>query len=185
MDSEKQTNFKEPKVVEDINPILKRYGFKKKKTSKTLEFKTLEEWEKIQSIWEEKHPIRYQLREIYYKLYRLWNDEISMIPKRIKWFFQRGWRGYSDCDIWGFDYYLAEIISKGCKQLAKEKQGYPSNSTPEEWDIVINKLVNMFDEYPKMLDFEKGYDKITQEEFDKKMDEMFGLLRKYFVNLWD
>jgi hypothetical protein len=108
-----------------------------------------------------------------------------MIPKEIKWFCQRGRRGYSDCDVWSFDWYLAEVISKGCKQLAKEKHGYPYGLTEEEWDVIINKISDGFEEYMKIIDHEEEYDKITQEDFDKKMDELFGLLRKYFVNLWD
>ena len=37
-------------------------------------------------------------------------------------------------------------------------------------------------EYKKNL---RKKNSLTKEEFDKKMDDMFGLLRKYFNNLWD
>jgi hypothetical protein len=157
----------------------------KKTSHKFSEIKSLEEWEKIEKEWKQNHPILYILRETYYWCYRLWNHKIAMIPKEIKWFCQRGRRGYSDCDVWSFDWYLAEVISKGCKQLAKEKHGYPYGLTEEEWDVIINKISDGFEEYMKIIDHEEEYDKITQEDFDKKMDELFGLLRKYFVNLWD
>lgn len=186
METNPNLNLKPAKIIKDIKEILKRYGLVNRKTKfeRDMECKTMEEWDRIEKEWKCKHPILYKLREFYYILYRFWTYKIAIIPKEIKWFYQRGKRGYSDCDIWGFDDYLAEIISNGCKKLAKEKHGYPVNLTEEEWDIIINKIADGFAEYRKIMDHEDGY-KLTPEEFDKRMDEWFGLLRKYFVNLWD
>ena len=175
--------FKSPKIIQEIGPILEKYGFQNKK--KYINFRSIEEWEKEEKIWKEKHPILYILREFYYKLYRLWNHKISMIPRRIKWFFQRGKRGYSDNDVWNFDSYLAEVISKGCKQLAKEKHGYPSNLTLEKWEEILNSLSKKFEEYTKIIYLEEGYETVSPEEFDKKMDEMINLLKNHFTHLWD
>jgi len=36
--------------------------------------------------------------------------EIMRIFKEIKWFWQRGKRGWADCDVWGFQDYLTDII---------------------------------------------------------------------------
>ena len=35
---------------------------------------------------------------------------LSFIPKEIKWFFQRGFRGYSDRDVWNIDEWFLNII---------------------------------------------------------------------------
>ena len=35
--------------------------------------------------------------------------------------FQRGWRGYADHDVWGFDTYLAGVMAAGMRQLAVKK----------------------------------------------------------------
>ena len=182
----KDNYTKTPKVIKDIKPILDKLIFKKDKPHKDLyEFKTMEEWARIEKEWRAKHPILYVLREFYYILYRLWNNEISMIPKRIKWFCQRGWRGYSDFDVWSFDYYLADVISKGCKQLAKETHGYPCESSPEEWDIILKKISKEFEEYIKISDLEEGYNNLSREEYEKKLDVMFDLLKKNFGSLGD
>lgn len=179
--------LRDPKVIKEIKPILEKYGdFKpSKKTIKDFEFKSMEEWAEIERKWKAKHPILFILRELYYKLYRLWNNEISMIPRRIKWFFQRGWRGYSDFDVWSFDYYLANIISKGCKQLAKEAHGYPCESSIDEWNKTLLLLSKEFEEYNKIMELEEGYDKFSREEYEKKVNDMFELLKKNFGNLWD
>lgn len=75
-----------------------------------------------------------KIKEIYYFFYRLWYNEISYFPKRIKWFFQRGWRGYADCDTWDFHSYLCKVIPGGLKQLAEENVGCPRDlyDCPEE-----------------------------------------------------
>lgn len=176
-------NFKSPKIIQKIKPILEQP--KLQNAEKDNNFRSIEEWEAEEKIWKAKHPILYVLREFYYKLYRLWNNEISMIPRRIKWFFQRGWRGYSDNDVWNFDSYLAKVISKGCKQLAKEKHGYPSDLTPEKWEEILNEISKNFEEYIKIIELEEGYETISQEEFSKKLDKMFDLLKNNFGHLWD
>ena len=48
--------------------------------------------------------------------YGIW-QKIRDIPSEIKYFIQRGRRGYSDRDIWGLDSYLVSIIYNGIKKL--------------------------------------------------------------------
>ena len=43
----------------------------------------------------------------------------------IKWFIQRGVRGYSDRDVWNFDTYIFKILSGGLIRLADTTHGYP------------------------------------------------------------
>jgi len=178
--------FRDPKIIESIKPILDKLSFKKSKPYKDLyEFKSMEEWRRIEEEWKTKHPILYILREFYYILYRFFNNELFMIPKRIKWFCQRGWRGYSDCDVWSFDGYLAEIISKGCIHLSKTTHSYPCESSPEEWDKTLKEIAKDFEDYNKIMEHDEGYDKLTREEYDIKVGKMFALLRTNFGNLWD
>lgn len=79
----------------------------------------------------------------FYNVKRYWLYELSMyfpfreidrlivkiiwlfadFPYEIKWFIQRGKRGYSDRDLWSFDLYLAKIINRGAWQLADEIHG--------------------------------------------------------------
>ena len=43
------------------------------------------------------------------------------IFNKIKFFFQRGIRGFSEQDLWDFEFYVCNIISGGLKELSKYK----------------------------------------------------------------
>lgn len=89
--------------------------------SKTMEIKLAEQLSKN---WTKKHPILDFFQNCYYEIKR--TSEVPMDTYRaIKWFIQRGKRGYSDNDIWGFYDYLAEIISKGANELERQVHGVP------------------------------------------------------------
>lgn len=137
--------------------------------------------EKMQE-WKKNHPIKSKVEDSYWWFRRIWINKIRMYPYQIKWFFQRGIRGYSDRDLWDFDYYLAEVISKGCKQLSEESHGYPHTvESFDEWIKVLNDISKKFEEYKGILDkypFEK-------ELYENHNKEMFSLLEKHFSALWD
>ena len=44
---------------------------------------------------------------------------------KAKVFLQRGYRGFADENLRGFDVYLSEMLSKALGQMARETQGHP------------------------------------------------------------
>jgi len=58
-------------------------------------------------------------------------DKITGFPREVKWFIQRGKRGWADCDTWDFGTYLASVIAHGTEHLAKYVHGHPCSS-PED-----------------------------------------------------
>jgi hypothetical protein len=110
--------------------------------------------------------------------------------KEIKYFIQRGKRGYSDRDLWDFDNYLSKIIPPAVRHLAKNAMGCPE---------ILEEIAQGFEaaEQIKTLKYhfawnKDGSEKYTMEykeekqkqiavKFDRGM-ELFG---KYFLNLWD
>lgn len=96
------------------------------------------------------------MKNIYYAIKRFF-DRISDIPRELKWFYQRGKKGYSDRDCWSFDNYLAEVIAGGLKELAKHSHGCPDDFYKEyadedgcqKWIDFLNKVANGFEEYNK------------------------------------
>jgi hypothetical protein len=48
----------------------------------------------------------------------------------IKWFMQRGKRGWADCDVWSLDYYLDGWMPDALRKLKKDKHGIPTNVFP-------------------------------------------------------
>ena len=64
--------------------------------------------------------------DLYNKMYYwLFNYDLLDIIRGIKWFFQRGFRGYSDRDLWNFDAYIARMISRAATELRRTGTGVP------------------------------------------------------------
>lgn len=80
-------------------------------------------------------------------------NKIRDLYNNIKWFIQRGKRGYADCDVWDLDMYLSKVISKSVKDLQKQTTGVPSD------------MAGMFDEdYPEEIDeYSKEWKRILGE----------------------
>jgi len=95
----------------------------------------------------------------------------------IKWFIQRGRRGWADSDVWGFDSYLSCVIYEGIGRLRESPVlGYPAdfpegtdnclsadvreltceeghNDRFEEWDQMLGKIAKGFEAWSKRDDW--------------------------------
>ena len=100
--------------------------------------------------------------------------KIPYCIKRIYWFFQRAYFGFSDYDTWNFDYYLATIIIGGLKHL--KQYSHSAKPSQEEFDIMIEG----FEANLLMIDDPSLYDEL-KPIFDRGME----LFHKYFNYLWD
>lgn len=127
--------------------------------------------------------------EILWRVQRRWNS-FDMKRRGIRWFIQRGRRGYSDADLWSFDWYLRGILAKGLKQFAKNPLGWPAQGEAKEykdWKKVLNKMA---DGFQAVIDFEEeGWKKDKyfkkRKAAYKKQNESLKLLTKWFNDLWD
>jgi len=97
----------------------------------------------------------------------------------IKWFIQRGKRGFADYDVWDFDIYLSRVIKDGVSQLKERKQGIPGELTQEEWDSILDDIIYAFTEEENVLDKE------PYERFDERKEKGWRLFHDYFHSLWD
>lgn len=123
-----------------------------------FEGKTREEWETIRKEWEATHPIRTWLKKniwnpIYFPVWRYW-DRIRGIPNNIKWFFQRGYRGWATCDVWGFYDYNAKVTYDCLKWLKEHKHGVPSGicvdgepfeESIKRWEAMLDEMIYSFE----------------------------------------
>lgn len=106
----------------------------------------------------------------------------------IKWFIQRGRRGYSDQDVWSFDYYLTDVISGGLRHLAKHHYGYPSKLTDKKWVKILNSIADDLSKpYIANEDVDLPHDewKKNLEEANKVQQKALKLFIKHFNNYWD
>src|SRR3990167_183363 len=116
-----------------------------KKAKKVLEkdrseAKTWEEWKE----YNKKHPDPWWEVNLIWPLERFW-EKIKDIPREIKWFWQRGKRGYADSDLWSLDFYLESWLPEALNQLAKETIGSPGEPmTFKEWQRILRKMAKGF-----------------------------------------
>lgn len=106
----------------------------------------------------------------------------------VRWFWQRGRRGYSLKDTWNLDWYLLSWLPEALEDLADGAHGYPSypgEPEPTKWTFdtwtdhlrdLACRLRKVREEMDNVTETEQTY-----EEFEKVWAE----LGEVFFNLWD
>lgn len=131
--------------------------------------------------------------EIYYFFVRNYN-KIKYKVQDVKYFFQRGKKGYSDLDIWDFSDYLCDVLKNGLRELKEISNGcphgvYDASKKDDEcwkWDEILTEMIEGFEAGSKIL----GGDAYGMHADEiKKLEEKFyngmDLFKKYFFHLWD
>ena len=110
--------------------------------------------------------------------------------KRIRWFVQRGRRGYADCDWWAMDFFLVGIILPMLKRMKADEIGYPGYgkaSTPEKWDALLDEMIEGFTVAQKIIDGdyppEQFLELLAQDK--KVFEKKAKVFIKWFFHLWD
>ena len=185
-------------------------GMEDIKAGKATSWEEMKKDWKLKEKWNKEHPVLYFLDDLPWKFYRAWHNHIKRWPKELKWFIQRGKRGWADCDTWCFSFYHSRVCKEALSHLKKYKMGYPcyfdeSGYTDEDnskkWDATLSHIIHSFktaeqletldiymysEHAPDMTEFcEKNKIKYqTKEEYDY-MIEGFRLFFKHYWSLWD
>jgi hypothetical protein len=106
---------------------------------------------------------------------------LSYLMRWVKDFFHRGLYGYAESDVWNMDNYLLRILPPMLYQLKKETHGYPAHLTAEQWDEILDKMIEGFESYRMAED----RDSVIDSKEHKKLTKSLELLKKHFLNLWD
>jgi len=118
---------------------------------------------------------------------------------QVKWFCQRGARGYADNSVWSVDWYLSSFMGNALRDLSKQVHGVPlietgrpldphdpndcDTLTMEEWKATILYIAETFDLARKIQDYD-----IPGEEMPaamKRFKQGMAMFTEYFFNLWD
>lgn len=115
-------------------------------------------------------------KEAYYAVWRFFKYSPWGNPRQtysgIKWFIQRGRRGWSDRDVWSLDHYLTSWLPAALRKLKADKHGVPSamfrdedglaedgNPTEEafakakaRWDSTIDSMIKGFEAEARIAD---------------------------------
>ena len=108
-------------------------------------------------------------------------EKVKDFFREIKWFIQRGKRGYADCDVWDFDSYLSRVIANGVREL-KDGTGYPADLSVRKWNTTLEKIAVGFEAQVKLPDFPTRED---EKKLLVKAKIGMELFQKYFKSLWD
>ena len=156
---------------------------------------------------EERIRLTQRYKKMYWKIKRIVLDMPYNI-KKIKWFFQRGKRGWADCDWWDMHSYLVQIITPMLKELKENNCGYPGYeeaSTPEKWESLLGEMIEGFEAASRVIENDY-YKEISGDSIEAithapreeilKWSEMASndqklfrqkskIFIKWFFNLWD
>lgn len=107
--------------------------------------------------------------------------KIECLFNKIRWFWQKHTRGYSDCDLWNLDYHLAKHICKLLRAFKKRQHGYPACLSERQWQKVLDEMIAGF----SLSDSEEKYfsGKYSKKGWEK-MDKALKLLAKHYHGLW-
>ena len=124
-------------------------------------------------------------------------NRIIHAPRKIKWFFQRGVRGYADVDSWNADNYLAKQIAGLMQTIMDKGHGVSTFYCNGDINTPVEKMVELrdqdykhiiaiFTEYSKNgVAIDRGWKKEFGGVFDKELEYALQWLSKHFEELWD
>jgi hypothetical protein len=131
---------------------------------------------------------------------------IKDFPYEVKWFYQRGSRGWSDRSAWSIDTWLVYNLIPMLERLKRDKHGTPTsmfrkkdgvskNGIPideadvlaaQRWDNVLNEIIYGLKCAKKIEDLDYDYeDKEEVKKLTKSSQRSFELIGKHLFNLWD
>lgn len=157
-----------------------------------------------------KHPIKDFFHTIQCKLESYLYDKPMDFFREIKWFIQRGRRGFADCDAWTLDNYLSKVIYKSILHLKENQNGYiDENLSKKEYDEILDKIIYAFHTAElisngtyfylstyenKLHDYIYHKEKFKELKIDivvmswddcKRYETGWDLFKKYYFSLWD
>jgi hypothetical protein len=100
----------------------------------------------------------------------------------IKWFIQRGYRGYADCDVWSLDSYLAGWMPAALLKLQMNKLGHPCGMTRRGWDTRLQIMREGFMAVTAIGDIPQAKE---YRRLERVMNKGLKVFQKHYLSLWD
>jgi len=118
---------------------------------------------------------------------------------RLKWAWQRVFRGWDDRVIWSIDHHLCEMLPVWLRELKKNKRGVPvsfhENGWEQAWDCVLDEMILGFgagekiirSELPIYKEMDEACPSCGFKEFSDRVDEFGGIkqIEKEYAELYD
>ena len=106
---------------------------------------------------------------------------------KIKWFIQRGYRGYSDNDTWGLDWYLVTWLPAAIRTIKDSyyHDGHPVGMTRKGWETRLERIADGFDAAREIQDPIHPWNSTKQRQAWRRFNKGMKLFHKHFFSLWD
>ena len=103
--------------------------------------------------------------------------------RQIKWFIQRGRRGYSDQDLWGAYHHIASTVDAFVDYNLRYGHGYPVNLTNKSWNKILKEIQWYMREVSETTD--TPYEVYSTEKYKQRCEKANALFAQYWQHLWD
>jgi hypothetical protein len=127
-------------------------------------------------------------------------EYVGDLYRQLKWFYQRGKRGYAENSVWSIDWYLCSWMGNALRELAENVHGVPGMDvgrhdplsqnpndweflTLDEWRATILYIAETFDLGHKIQDYDVPGE--GMEAAMKRFQHGMRMFTEYFFNLWD
>lgn len=124
-----------------------------------------------------KHDMLDKINNVYCFFYRLFSKYLD--SRKFRFFLQRKTRGWDDSETWSLDFKFAQWIYPRIKRFKELNIGHPSGLTEEEWDCIIQQMIDGFE----IMSDEQRYFWYSDED-GKKIKKAMKLWYKHHEQLW-
>lgn len=126
------------------------------------------------------------IENIIFEIEWRWGKYVLDPLREIKWAYQRVVRGWDDSEVWSLDWSISEKMVPMLKELKENHCGTPAQLTEEEWDTILQQMI---DGFQAKLDKDDIAPSGTYLEEWNRLDEIqkkgLQLFIKHFDSLWD
>ena len=111
----------------------------------------------------------------------------------IKYFIQRGRRGWSDKDVWSLDSHFTNVITQSLLRLIEIHHGCPQEffsekkkgKECEKWVVMLKQIIEGFEANQKLMDLDFAVKSKEEKKLKDKWKKGSELFIKYYNSLWD
>jgi len=100
-------------------------------------------------------------------------------PRRLRFAFQRLFRGWDDSETWSLDVPLAKNIAPRLRRFKELNNGIPCGETEVSWDIKLDAMIWAFE----FAASEERWGCPSKEQWEKAQKGL-GLFAKHYFSLW-
>lgn len=106
-----------------------------------------------------------------------------LFKRSIRFWWQRRTRGWDDSETWNLDTSFEEWILPRLKRYRELYCGYPSYTTEQEWQLIVDKMILAF-QLRKDLRDDWSIELERDPDIQQAIAEGLDLFREHYFALW-